>query len=131
MKLIAFALLVGVFLRHSGHHWLASDGYSPAAVFYMLGGLWEALLCAVGAAVAYGYRASIWRAVALSALVIGALEGLQVTGCRLAVSDIRAVPKGANLCDYATGLPVGAVAFSLYVIVIAWTVGRAMRGQPA
>lgn len=131
MKVIAFALLVGVFIRHSGHTWLSGSGYSPAAVFYMLGGLWEALLCALGAALVYGARRTVWSGVALAALTIGALEGLQVTGCRLAIADIRAVPSGANLCDYATGLPVGAVAFSLYLIVIAWHVGRGINGKPA
>lgn len=131
MKALAFILLIGVFVRHSAHNWLLSDGYSPAAIYYMLGGMWEATLCLVLAWVAYGYRYSIWRGILTAALFIGALEGFQTTGCRLAITDIKAVPRGANLCDYATGFPVGAVTTSVYLLGLCWMIVRAFRGRSA
>jgi len=130
VKVVAFILLLGVFIRHTGHNWLTS-GYPPAALYYMLGGIWEATLCLVLAWIAYGYRYSIWRGLITASLFIGAFEGLQASACRLAISDIKAVPRGTNLCDYATGLPVGAVMMSAYLLMICWHFGRAYRGRPA
>ena len=132
MKAFAVALLVGVFLRHGSANWL-SDGssLSAAAWFYILGGAWEFTLCALLLWVVMGYRWTIWRGLCTAALVIGMLEAAQVSVCRLAISDIRAVPVGVSLCDYATGMPMGAVMMSLYVLLICWHFGRAIRERSA
>jgi len=127
VKLAAIILLIGVTLRHYGIAWLSDlSGFSSQAVIYILSGLWEFVLCGILLFIAYGYRWSIWRGLLTSALLIGMVEGLMQSGCRLAVKDIRAA-KGANLCDFATGLPVGAVVASLAIVMIAWHIGRLIR----
>ena len=132
MSRVAVILIIGVFLRHDAANWLASGSrLSPAAWHYILGGAWEVMLCALLLWVVYGYRWSVWRGIASTALVIGMLEGMQISACRLAVDDIRAVPVGMNLCDFRLGLPVGAVMTSLYLIMLAWQVGRAIRERSA
>src|SRR5882672_9284152 len=102
-------LLVGVFLRHNTSQWF--PGYSPAAWFYVLGGLWEILLCAC-VLLAYSHNPLL-----AAAMWIGILEGSQVSICRLATKDIDAV-HGQNLCDALTGLPIGATMTGLYVILV-------------
>lgn len=127
MKFAAIILLIGVVVRHYGIFWLSDlTGFSSQAIIYILSGLWEFVLCGILLFIAYGYRWSIWRGLACSALLIGMVEGLMQSGCRLAVKDVRAA-KGANLCDYATGLPVGAVVASLAIVMIAWHFGRLVR----
>lgn len=128
MRTLAILLLVAVFARHGLANWLAGEaGLSAAAWFYVLGGAWEAMLCGALAWAILGYRAGLWRSLGLAACAIGALEGAQMAACRLAITDIRAVPAGANLCDFATGLPVGAVAISLYLITICYAIGASLR----
>ena len=121
-------LLLGVFIRHYSAWWLAEGTYlSPQAMFYVLGGAWEAILClALLGAVTLAKR-SLWRYIAGVAMVVGALEGLQIAICRVAISDIRAVPTNINLCDYLTGLPLGATLAALYLIAIAYGASRYVR----
>src|SRR5437870_2954674 len=108
MKWLGPILLVGVFLRHDTSQWL--PGYTPGAWFYVLGGLWEMILCGSLLALIGGYP------LAIAALWIGILEGAQVSTCRLLMTDITKVPRGGNLCDALTGLPIGATMTALYVI---------------
>ena len=132
MRALAIVLLVGVFARHDTANWLADGSrLSPAAWFYVLGGAWEALLCALMLWSVLGYPPALWRNLAAAALVIGISEGAQVATCRLAVEDIRAIPPGINMCDYVAGMPVGAVLTSVYLLLICWQIGRAINGRPA
>lgn len=130
MRALAFVLVVGVFARHGLANAIAEHStLSPAAWFYVLGGAWEVALCACLAWAIIGYRASLWRSLGLAACAIGAIEGAQMSACRLAITDIRAVPAGANLCDFATGLPVGAVLFTLYLLGISYAIGASFRNR--
>ena len=113
MKWLGPILLIGVFLRHNTAMWL--PGYSPQAWFYILGGLWEIVLCAAP-------LTFVRAPIAVVALWIGILEGAQVSTCRLLTSDITKVQ--GNLCDSLTGLPIGATMTGLYVILIAVTIAR-------
>lgn len=132
MRTLAIVLLVGVFARHDTANWLADgSALSPAAWFYVLGGAWEATLCALMLWQVMGYPAELWRNLAAAGLLIGISEGVQVSVCRLAVEDIRAIPPGINMCDHIAGMPVGAVMTSLYLLLICWQIGRAIRGRPA
>lgn len=132
MKALAFVLILGVFIRHDSPNWLAAlSGMTPAAVFYILGGMWEVVLCTLLLWLVAGYPYTIWQAIASVALLVGISEGFQMFACRLAIVDIKAVPRGQNLCDFATGFPVGAVTTSLYLLALCWIVGRAYRGRSA
>jgi len=119
MRAVAIILVVGVFIAHDGANWLA-DGtrYSPAAVFYMLHGAWGAVLSALLLVVITAAAASVWRDLSIAALVISIIEGVQIPACRLAIADMKAVPRGVSLCDHATGLPVHAVFLSLEVLAV-------------
>ncbi len=124
MRAIAIVLVVGVFLAHDAANWIADGSrFTPAAVFYMLHGAWEATLSALLLAVLVVVKASMWRDLAVAALVISIVEALQMTACRLAISDIKAVPRGVSLCDYATGLPVHGVLLTLEVFAIFFIMG--------
>lgn len=128
MRATAIILVVGVFLAHDGANWL-SDGtrFSPAAMFYMLHGAWEAALSAGFLLILAIAKASIWRDLAIAALVISIIEGAQMVACRYAVTDINAVPRGTNLCDFSTGLPIGAVSLTMEVLALAWIIGSWVR----
>jgi hypothetical protein len=108
-------LLIGVFGRHD-LTWL--PGYSPAGWFYILGGIWEMILCAT-------LLLFLRSPLAVAALWIGILEGAQISTCRLLTTDIHQV-KG-NLCDALTNLPIGATMTALYVLIICWAIGKAWR----
>ena len=114
MKWLGSLLLVGVFVRHNTSMWL--PGYSPAAWFYVLGGLWEAVLCAVLLGFVRG-------PLAIVSLWIGITEGSQVAVCRLLTKDIDAV-HGQNLCDALLGFPLGPWLTGLYIILIAVVTAR-------
>jgi hypothetical protein len=119
MRWLGPILLVGVFIRHNTASWF--PGYSPAAWFYIFGGMWEILLCALFLFLVRG------SGLVTSALWIGILEGAQVSACRLLTTDISQVPKGANLCDHLTGLPIGATMTALYLGIVCWAIGKAWR----
>ena len=106
MRWLASILLIGVFARHNLAFSL--PGYSPAAWFYILGGMWEACLC-------FSLMLFLKAPLVLAALWIGILEGAQISTCRLLTADITQIPKGANLCDHLTGLPIGATMTALYL----------------
>src|SRR5437899_2034845 len=99
MRWLGPILLIAVFLRHDTSQWLPA--FSPAAWFYILGGFWEILLCAVI------LNAAPSIPLLTAAMWIGILEGAQISTCRLLTADISQVPKGANLCDHLTGWPIG------------------------
>ena len=111
-------LLVGVFLRHNSSFSL--PGYSPQAWFYILGGLWEVVLC-------FLLLRFITIPLGIAALWIGILEGAQVSVCRLATQDITQIPKSANLCDILSGLPIGATMTALYLGIVCWAIGKEWR----
>ncbi len=121
MRFLAFVLLIGVALRHMGASWLAPVfGMPVAGMFYVLGGLWEVVLCAVVLLLLHQQPKSVWRNLAFSAAYIGVIEGSMIAGCRVMISDMSLVPKGMNLCDFVTGLPVAATLGAMYVLILAW-----------
>lgn len=125
MKPLAILLLVGVFVRHGSAGWLADlTGFPVKGIFYILGGLWEAVLCTVILAVLAAERNyTIWTRLAMLACVAGAIEGAQMGVCRALTSDVSAVPAGANLCTNLTGVPVGTALFCAYFICAVWIIG--------
>lgn len=128
MKWISLVLIVGVFIAHDTANWLATPQFSPGRVFYMLQGAWSALLSAVLMLFISMQRQSVWRDLALVALGISIIEGMEMPVCMLAVDSAK-VPRGTNLCDYAAGFPIGYVIESLYfmaVVRILWR-NRATR----
>jgi hypothetical protein len=118
MRTIAIILLLAVLYRHSAHNWLPKN-FSPAAWFYINSGLFEALLCGVFLVVALECRRTVWTKVLALAMVIGVIEGLQMSVCRLGTKIIQP----GNLCDNMVGLPVGATFFSLYFIALCFIFG--------
>jgi hypothetical protein len=116
MRWLGPVLLIGVFARHD-LTWL--PGYAPAEWFYLLGGLWEIVLCAV-------LLMFVSAPLAIAALWIGILEGAQVTVCG-ALMGHRRPPEGMNECDYLTGLPIGATMTALYLIIVCWAIGKSWR----
>ena len=130
MKWFTALLLVGVFVRHDAVNLIAGwVDMTPAAVFYILGGFWEAILCGVIFLIAIHAKPSIWRVLLEIAMAIGILEGLEVSVCRIGITDIYAVPAGVNLCDYLTGFPVGKALMAVYFLITVWSVGRATRAS--
>lgn len=130
MRAIAFALLLAVFIRHESAFWLADvTGFTPAAVNYILGGIYEMVLAAVITLGLLACKKNIWRDLGLAAMFIAFIEGGQIAGCRLLIADIRSVPANVNLCDHIVGFPLGHVMMTLYVLVIAWSVRGALRSS--
>ena len=128
MKWLACALLVGVFARHDTSIFLSHHTEFSARVwFYVLGGWWEMMLCGV-LLVLLQWASGRWRYIAMSALWVGILEAAQMT-CQLAVPNMALIPKETNLCDHVTGLPIGFLMTSLYLLVILAGVGKAWREQ--
>jgi len=128
LRWIAIVLLVGVFIRHWTAWWLAQGTYlSPQAMFYILGGAWETVLCLVVLGALCMVEPSVWRYIAAAAMTVGALEGFQIAACRAVITDITVVPKSVNLCDYLIGLPLGFAMAALYLIAIAYGVGKYLR----
>jgi hypothetical protein len=128
MRVIAAILLIGVCIRHNAVNALAaSTGLTPGAVFYVLGGAWEIALCAAMLAFTTALPPSTWRTIVRCAMVVGIIEGAQIGACRLAIPDIARVPTGTSLCDHVAGFPIGVAITVLYLFVIAWVLGRAVR----
>ena len=119
MKWLGPLLLIGVFARHN-LTWL--PGYTPTEWFYVLGGVWEAILCILFLCVLKSHGASL----VVAALWIGILEGAQVTVCG-ALMGHRRPPEGTPECDYLSGLPIGATMTGLYVILVCWAIGKEWR----
>lgn len=115
MRWLGPFLLIGVFARHN-LSWL--PGYSPPEWFYILGGLWEVILCLSLLSIIPGYP------LAIAALWIGALEGAQVTVCGAIMGHARP-PEGMNDCDYLTGWHVGAIMTGVYLFIVCPAIGKA------
>ncbi len=118
MRWLGPILLMGVFVRHNTSFWLPI--FSPQAWFYILGGLWEMILCGT-------LLLMLRQPLVIAAAWIGILEGAQVSVCRLSTSNIADVPKGANLCDALTNLPIGATMTALYLGIVCWAIGKEWR----
>ena len=124
MRFLAAILLIGVALRHMGASLLSSiTGIPVAGVFYILGGALETMLCGALILLLITQAKSRYRDLSIAAASIGAIEGFQISACRLAIRDIAQVPKDMTLCTYATGLPTGAALITLYAIIL-WLVIR-------
>ena len=117
MRWLGPLLLIGVFARHN-LTWL--PGYSPAEWFYVLGGVWELVLCAA----LFPFLST--SSLATAALWIGILEGAQVAVCG-ALMGHRRPPEGVPECDYLSGLPIGATMTALYVILVCMAIGKEWR----
>lgn len=123
MKTIAAILLIGVLVRHGAYNGLAAiSSYSPAAWFYILGGLWEVALCSIIMMMALEIEGYL-RLLISWAMIVGILEGAEIAVCRLPIDNIALVPRGTNLCDYAFNLPVGAAQAGTYLISICSLIG--------
>lgn len=121
MKWIATALLVGVFVAHDSANWLSQGSrFTPAAWFYMLQGAWSVALSATILLMLEAARPTIWRNLAQAAMVISIVEGAQIPVCRAILMGPPAA--GMNVCDSATGLPVGAVLTCIEIIALCWAV---------
>jgi hypothetical protein len=116
MKWLGPLLLIGVFARHN-LTWL--PGYSAPEWFYILGGIWEIVLCAV---LLMFLRTPLTSA----ALWIGILEGGQVSVCGSIMGHQRA-PLGLNECDYLTGWHVGAIMTGVYLFIVCMAIGKEWR----
>lgn len=121
MKWLSIVLLVGVFVRHDTSY-LASTltSLTPGAWFTVMGGLWEIVLCV---ALLMFVSASLGT----TALLIGILEGAQISVCRAMITDISAVPPKVNLCDYVTGWPIGFLMTSAELGMVCWVIGKNWR----
>lgn len=128
MKLIACALLVAVFVRFGAVHTMASaSGFTPQAIDYIAGGFFVMVLAAVIIQLTRTHAVSLWRSLILLGASITIVEGAQVAGCRLAITDIRMVPRGTNLCDYVAGFPIGYALFTFYLVLACYILGRGAR----
>lgn len=121
MKWLGPFLLIAVFLRHDTSHWLPY--YSPTEWFYILGALWEVILCTCLFLFVHPFRGP---SLAIAALWIGILESGQVAVCGAVIGHKRA-PAGQNDCDYLTGWPLGATMTALYLLIICWAIGKSWR----
>ena len=99
--------------------------YSVPATFYMLQGAWVAVLSGLLLAVVAAQKKTLWRDLALGALAISILEGVEIPACRLFVVDISKIH--GNICDAVTGLPISAVTICIEVFFLAWLVGSYLR----
>ena len=126
MKFIAALLLFGVFARHDTAYWLNDlTGMHPVTVFYMMGGFWEVILCSVVISLLLTQKNGFYRHIAILAMGMGILEGFQIGICSiLAQGRMPFVPKGQNVCDFISGVPIGATMVGLYILVVCYFVGR-------
>jgi len=113
-------MLVWVFVTHFGYDFIsAQTGIHRATVFYVLMGLWTALLCGFVQMLLWSRRSETAVKVVLIATGIGAIEGIQML-CLLGGN----VPKGLNACDHISGLPITATSVSVYLLFLAWSLRR-------
>ena len=130
MKAFASLLLVGVLARHFSYQAIGANTYLGARGWhYVMGGLWEILLCAALALVIWETKKSAWKWIALYALGVAMIESLQASLCRIAITNMSSVPKGANICDFVTGFPITATVNTLYLMMLALIVGAILRAK--
>lgn len=112
-----------------------SLGSLPApAVEYIKQGLFGAILCAIiGLYVVFPQPPSPAKSIAALAVLIGVIESLMMSGCRLAWHlqgyQIAELPKGTPLCSAATGLPVREVVFALYFFVLIYEICKCNKAR--
>lgn len=122
MKWLAAILLIGVFIADFTWRWLAQDTrFSQYAVWYMLQGFWVMTLCLTNVIVLLIHKRSVWRDAAIAALAIGAIEGFKAGFFRWFVDDPGKIPRGVDVSDYVTGLPLQTVSATLYIAILTWT----------
>lgn len=133
MKPLAILLLVGVFVRHGSAGWLADlTNFPVKGIFYILGGYWEAILCAVLLSFVALEAETLWVRLAMLACIAGAIEGLQMAVCRTLTVDISVVPAGANLCWQLTKpIPVGIALYVCYFFAAVWIIGKSWNARPS
>lgn len=125
MRWLACALLLAVSMRHNSAFWVADMlQTTPAAVSYVMGGLLEVILGLAIASLLLTFAASVWRNLALVAAAIAVIEGSQMAVCRVLITDIRQLPPNTTLCDFVTGIPIGSVISTMYVLAVCFIVGR-------
>jgi len=89
---------------------------APSGVFYVLGGLWEIMLClAVFTFLATQVR-SLWTDLARAAMMIGMVEGAMISGCKILI--VGQPPAGMTQCNYVTGIPIGDVVATLELMAL-------------
>jgi hypothetical protein len=116
---IAAMLLVGVFVANYTWRWIAvGTRFTEWATWYMLQGLWIALLCCILASLLYEKPKCITRNVAIGACVIGGVEGAQHALFRFLIDDPKTIPRGVDLADHVTGLPISTTLLTMYTLII-------------
>lgn len=115
MKYLIAILFVGVLFRHYVPQMIwEGTGISYQGWFYIFGGLLEVLFClcmlyaarnAKKLVIEWGamrnYERRLCALIFAYVVIIGVLEGLQISVCRLAITNFGDVPKLAYLCDFA------------------------------
>ena len=128
MRLLAAALAIGAVFFNFSAEW-ALPGYGPYATWYILQSLWVVVLCAAVRLLIEAYpRTAVW-ALASTACVVGASEGLQNATCRLLVENGGSIPRGTTVCDYVTGLPMQATSVTLYLLLFLWSVYQCRQSR--
>lgn len=121
MKRVGAALAIGAVFFNFSAEW-ALPGYGPYATWYIQQSIWVVVLCVVVRLLIESYpRSAVW-ALASTACVVGASEGLQNATCRLLVENGSSIPRGTTVCDYVTGLPIQATSITLYLLLFLWSV---------
>lgn len=124
MKWLAAILVLAVFTRHNSAFWMAAAlDTTPPAVSYVMGATLEVIAGGSMALLALAYASSLWRNLVIFAGIVMMSEGAQMVACRIAIPDIRALPPMTTLCDHVTGLPVAAVATTVYLFLLAYILG--------
>ena len=128
MRLLAAALAIGAVFFNFSAEW-ALPKYGPYATWYILQSLWVVVLCAAVRLLIEAYpRTAVW-ALASTACVVGASEGLQNATCRLLVENGSSIPRGTTVCDYVTGLPMQATSVTLYLLLFLWSVFKCRQSR--
>jgi hypothetical protein len=119
MKYIAAILIVGGFIRHNSSLWLQDlTGVSVKAIFFILGGAWEAILALVIVWLLWNLKRNAYWHLAVMGCVLEIVEGSQIAVCRM-----LATPGKGNLCDILTGVPVGATLTAFYSVILCYFLG--------
>ena len=134
MKRFAALLLVAALGRFFILDGVALGDLPAPAVEYIKSGLFGALLCAIiGIYLVFPQPPSPAKSIASLAILIGVVESLMMSGCRLAwhlqgyqISDL---PRGVSLCSASTGLPVREAVFALYFLILIYEIARCNRAR--